>query len=197
MNDTNNHTMNFHDDLNKAVEALKKGAIILYPTDTIWGIGCDATNPEAVKRIYEIKQRQDTQSMLVLMENPNLLNSYIKEVPEIAWELIEVADTPLTIIYPGAKNLAFNLVARDGSIGIRITNEVFTQQLIQRFRKPIVSTSANISAQKTPQNFAEISEEIKKSVDYIVSFRQDDLTRSNPSGIIKVGIGGQIEIIRK
>jgi len=197
MNDTNNHTMNFHDDLNKAVEALKKGAIILYPTDTIWGIGCDATNPEAVKRVYEIKQRQDTQSMLVLMENPNLLNSYIKEVPEIAWELIEVADTPLTIIYPGAKNLASNLIARDGSIGIRITNEVFTQQLIQRFRKPVVSTSANISGQKTPQNFAEISEEIKKSVDYIVNFRQDDLTRSNPSGIIKVGTGGQIEIIRK
>lgn len=197
MNDTTNHTMNFHDDLNKAVEALRKGAIILYPTDTIWGIGCDATNPEAVKRIYEIKQRQDTQSMLVLMENPNLLNSYIKEVPEIAWELIEVTDTPLTIIYPGAKNLASNLLAPDGSIGIRITNEVFTQQLIQRFRKPVVSTSANLSGQKTPQNFAEISEEIKKSVDYIVNFRQDDLTRSTPSGIIKVGIGGQIEIIRK
>lgn len=187
----------FTEDIVKAIEVLRTGGIILYPTDTIWGIGCDATNPTAVKRIYEIKQRQDTQSMLVLMENPNLLNSYIAEVPEIAWELIEVADTPLTIIYPGAKNLAANLLARDGSIGIRITNEVFTQQLIQRFRKPVVSTSANISGQKTPQNFAEISDEIKKSVDYIVGFRQDDLTRSNPSGIIKVGVGGQIEIIRK
>lgn len=189
--------VSFTEDVKKAVDVLRSGGVILYPTDTIWGIGCDATNPIAVKRIYEIKQRQDTKSMLVLMENPNLLNSYISEVPEIAWELIEVADTPLTIIYPGAKNLAANLLATDGSIGIRITNEAFTQQLIQRFRKPIVSTSANISGAKTPQNFVEISEEIKKSVDYIVEFRRDDLSLSNPSGIIKLGIGGQIEIIRK
>ena len=187
----------FADDIVKAVEVLRSGGIILYPTDTIWGIGCDATNPAAVSRIYEIKQRQDTKSMLILMENPNLLNSYISEVPEIAWELIEVADTPLTIIYPAAKNLAANLLAKDGSVGIRITNEAFTQQLIQRFRKPVVSTSANISGQKAPQNFVEISDEIKKSVDFIVSFRQDDLTRSNPSGIIKLGVGGQIEVIRK
>jgi L-threonylcarbamoyladenylate synthase len=187
----------FADDLAKAVEVLRSGGIILYPTDTIWGIGCDATNPKAVDRIYEIKKRQDTKSMLVLMENPNLLTSYIAEVPEIAWELIEVADTPLTIIYPQAKNLAPNLLAADRSIGIRVTNEAFTQQLIQRFRKPVVSTSANISGQKSPQNFAEISDEIKKSVDYIVGFRQDDPTRSKPSGIIKLGIGGQIEIIRK
>ncbi|MCX6238107.1 MAG: L-threonylcarbamoyladenylate synthase [Bacteroidia bacterium] len=187
----------FVEDLVKAVEVLRSGGIILYPTDTIWGVGCDATNPVAVRRIYEIKQRQDTKSMLVLMENPNLLNSYIAEVPEIAWELIEVADSPLTIIYPGAKNLAANLLAPDGSVGIRITTEAFTQQLIQRFRKPLVSTSANISGQKSPLNFVEINDEIKKSVDYIVKFRQDDLTRSNPSGIIKLGVGGQIEIIRK
>jgi len=187
----------FVEDIVKAVEVLRSGGTILYPTDTIWGIGCDATNAAAVSRIYEIKQRQDTKSMLVLMENPNLLNSYICEVPEIAWELIEVADTPLTIIYPGAKNLAANLLANDGSIGIRITNEAFTQQLIQRFRKPVVSTSANISGQKSPQNFAEISEEIKKSVDFTVKFRQDDLSKSTPSGIIKLGVGGQIEIIRK
>ncbi len=187
----------FVDDIVKAVEVLRSGGIILYPTDTIWGIGCDATNQTAVNRIYEIKQRQDSKSMLVLMENPNLLNSYISEVPEIAWELIDVADTPLTIIYPGAKNLAANLLAHDGSVGIRITNEAFTQQLIQRFRKPVVSTSANISGQKSPLNFVEISDEIKKSVDYIVKFRQDDLSKSNPSGIIKLGIGGQIEVIRK
>ena len=185
------------EEIKKTVEVLRAGGVILYPTDTIWGIGCDATNPAAVNRIYEIKQRQDAKSMLVLMENPNLLNSYISEVPEIAWELIDVADTPLTIIYPGAKNLASNLLAKDGSIGIRITNEAFTQQLIQRFRKPVVSTSANISGQKSPQNFAEISDEIKKSVDFIVNFRQDDLSRSNPSGIIKLGVGGQIEVIRK
>lgn len=187
----------FVNDLVKAVEVLRSGGIILYPTDTIWGIGCDATNALAVKRIYEIKQREDTKSMLVLMENPNLLNSYIAEVPEIAWELIEVADSPLTIIYPGAKNLATNLLATDGSVGIRITNENFTQQLIQRFRKPVVSTSANISGQRSPQNFAEISEEIKKSVDFIVEYRQDDFSKSNPSSIIKLGVAGQIEIIRK
>ena len=187
----------FVDDLAKAVEVLRGGGIILYPTDTIWGLGCDATNSAAVKRIYEIKQREDSKSMLVLMENPNLLNSYMAEVPEIAWELIEVTDQPLTIIYPKAKNLATNLLAADGSVGIRITNEAFSQQLVQRFRKPIVSTSANISGQKSPQNYTEISEEVKKSVDYIVSYRQDDISRSKPSSIIKLGVGGQIEIIRK
>jgi L-threonylcarbamoyladenylate synthase len=190
-------TTSFVEDLIKAVEVLRSGGVILYPTDTIWGIGCDATNAAAVKRIYEIKQRQDSKSMLVLMENPNLLNSYITEVPEIAWDLIDVAESPLTIIYPGAKNLATNLLATDGSVGIRITNEAFTQQLIQRFRKPVVSTSANISGQKSPQNFAEISNEIKRSVDYVVTFRQDDFSKSTPSGIIKLGVGGQIEIIRK
>lgn len=187
----------FVDDLVKAIEVLRTGGIILYPTDTIWGLGCDATNSAAVKRIYEIKQREDSKSMLVLMENPNLLNSYMAEVPEIAWELIEVTDQPLTIIYPKAKNLATNLLAPDGSVGIRITNEAFSQQLVQRFRKPIVSTSANISGQKSPQNYTEISEEVKKSVDYIVSYRQDDFSRSKPSSIIKLGVGGQIEIIRK
>lgn len=187
----------FSDDLSKALEVLRSGGVILYPTDTIWGIGCDATNPVAVKRIYEIKQREDMKSMLILMENPNLLNSYVSEVPEIAWDLIEVSDKPITIIYPGAKNLAANLVAPDGSIGIRLTDEPFTQQLIQRFRKPIVSTSANISGQKSPQNFNEISEGIKNVVDYIVQYRQDDLSKANPSSIIKLGKSGEIEIIRK
>lgn len=187
----------FSDDLTKALEVLRAGGVILYPTDTIWGIGCDATNPVSVKRVYEIKQREDVKSMLILMENLNLLNSYVSEVPEIAWDLIEVADKPLTIIYPGAKNLAANLIAPDGSIGIRLTDEPFTQQLIQRFRKPVVSTSANISGQKFPQNFYEISEEIKNAVDYIVQYRQGDPSKANPSSIIKLGRGGEIEIIRK
>jgi L-threonylcarbamoyladenylate synthase len=190
-------TSSFVDDIAKALEVLRSGGIILYPTDTIWGLGCDATNPAAVRRIYGIKQREDAKSMLILMENPNLLNSYVTEVPDIAWDLIEVTDSPLTIIYPGAKNIASNLLAPDGSIGIRITSEPFTQQLIQRFRKPVVSTSANISGQKSPRNFLEITEEIKGSVDFIVGYRQDDQTKSTPSGIIKLGIGGQIEIIRK
>ncbi len=184
------------DDLKKALEVLRQGGVILYPTDTVWGLGCDATNPEAVKRIFEIKQREDAKSMLVLIENPNMLNSYVREVPEVAWQLIEVADKPLTIIYPGAKNLAANLIAKDGSVGIRVTAESFTEQLIQRFRRPIVSTSANLSGKPTPQNFDQIGDEIKSAVDYIVLYRQDEKTPSSPSSIIKLGIGGEIQIIR-
>nr|WP_321358666.1 L-threonylcarbamoyladenylate synthase [uncultured Draconibacterium sp.] len=186
-----------HDDLKKAVEVLKSGGIILYPTDTIWGIGCDATNAEAVKRIYDIKKREDSKSMLVLMENPALLDRYVDEVPEVAWDLVEVSTTPLTVIYPGAKNLAANLIAEDGSIGIRFTKEEFTRQLLQRFRRPIVSTSANISGEKSPFFFDDISEEIQDAVDYIVEYRQDDHTASKPSSIIKLGPGGQIDILRK
>ncbi|SHF56095.1 L-threonylcarbamoyladenylate synthase [Mariniphaga anaerophila] len=186
-----------HNDLKNATEALKKGGIILYPTDTIWGIGCDATNPEAVARIYQIKKREDSKSMLVLMENPALLERYVNEVPEIAWDLVEVSTKPLTVIYPGAKNLAPNLVAGDGSIGIRFTKEEFTAKLLQRFRRPVVSTSANISGQKSPAFFDEISEEIKSQVDYIVEYRQDDINPAQPSSIIKLWPGGRIEILRK
>lgn len=186
-----------HNDLQKAVEILKNGGIILYPTDTIWGIGCDATNTEAVKRIYEIKKREDSKSMLVLMENAALLDRYVEEVPEVAWDLVEISTTPLTVIYPGAKNLAKNLIAEDGSIGIRFTKEKFTSQLLQRFRKPLVSTSANISGEKSPAFFDEISEAIKSQMDYIVEFRQDDRIPAQPSSIIKLGTSGQIDIIRK
>ncbi len=186
-----------HEDLKKAVEILKAGGIILYPTDTIWGIGCDATNEEAVKKVYAIKKREDSKSMLVLMENPALLDRYVNDVPEIAWDLIEVTTTPLTVIYPNAKNLAPNLIASDGSIGIRFTKEPFSSQLVQRFRKPIVSTSANISGEKSPAFFNEISEEIKQQVDYIVEYRRDDVSPSQPSSIIKLGPGGRIDIIRK
>jgi len=186
-----------HDDLKKAVEVLKSGGIILYPTDTIWGIGCDATNEDAVKRIYEIKKREDSKSMLILMENPALLDRYVEEVPEVAWDLVEISTTPLTVIYPGAKNLAKNLIAEDGSIGIRFTKEKFTSLLLQRFRKPLVSTSANVSGEKSPAFFDEISEKIKNQVDYIIEYRQDDTTPAQPSSIIKLGTGGQIDIIRK
>ena len=186
-----------HDDLKKAVEILKSGGIILYPTDTIWGIGCDATNSEAVKRIYDIKKREDSKSMLVLMENPALLDRYVNDVPEIAWDLVEITTTPLTVIYPNAKNLAQNLIAEDGSIGIRFTKEKFTTQLLQRFRRPLVSTSANISGENSPAFFDEISEEIITKVDYVVEYRQDDTTPAKPSSIIKLGPGGQIDIIRK
>ena len=186
-----------HNDIKKALEVLKNGGIILYPTDTIWGIGCDATNEEAVKRVYEIKQREDSKSMLVLMENPNRISSYVDDVPEIALDLLEVTNKPTTIIYSGAKNLANNLINSDGSIGIRITNEDFTQQLIQRFKKPIVSTSANITGDAPAQNFMEISQDIIDAVDYVVEYRQDDITKALASSIIKIGSDWGVQIIRE
>lgn len=184
-------------DIDKALEILKKGGIILYPTDTVWGLGCDAVNPAAVERIYRIKKREDSKNMLVLMENPTLLERYVDDVPEIAWDLADISTTPLTVIYPRAKNLASNLIAKDGSIGIRFTKEKFTSLLLQRFRRPVVSTSANISGKKPPANYDEISEEIKNKVDYIVKYRQDDLMPSKPSGIIKLYPDGHMDIIRK
>lgn len=186
-----------NEDIKKAIEVISKGGIILYPTDTIWGIGCDATNEDAVKRIYEIKRKSDSKAMLVLIDNEVKLNYYVHDVPEIAYDLIEVSDRPITIIYPGARNVAPNLIGSDGTLGIRVTRELFSKTLCERARKPIVSTSANISGESSPRFFSEISEEIKKSVDYIVHFRQEDRTEANPSQIIKLGVGGQIEIIRK
>ena len=186
-----------HNDIKKALEVLKGGGIILYPTDTIWGIGCDATNVDAVKRVYEIKQREDSKSMLVLMENPNRISSYVDDVPEIALDLLEVTNKPTTIIYSGAKNLANNLINSDGSIGIRITDERFTQQLIQRFKKPIVSTSANISGDAPAQNFMEISQDIIDSVDYVVEYRQEEMIKAQASSIIKIGSDWSVKVIRE
>lgn len=186
-----------NDDIKNCVEVLKKGGVILYPTDTIWGIGCDATNEEAVRRVYEIKKRIDSKSMLILLDNPDKIALYVKDIPEITIDLVEFAEKPMTIIYPGAVKLAKNLIAEDGSIGIRITKESFSKQLIFKFNKAIVSTSANISGESSPQNFSEISEEVKNSVDYVVKYKQNDFTKSKASDIIKVGINGQIQIIRK
>ena len=185
------------DDIKKVIEVLKSGGIILYPTDTIWGIGCDATNEEAVKRIYELKQRDDSKSMLILLDNPAKLQTYVQEVPDIAWDLIDLTDTPLTIIFEGAKNLASNLIAEDGSIGIRITDELFSRELCKQFRKPIVSTSANISGQPSPQTFSKIYASIKNGVDYVVNYRKKENKAAKPSGILKLGKDGTIKIIRK
>lgn len=176
---------------------MSEGGVILYPTDTVWGIGCDATNEDAVRRVYEIKQRAYSKAMLVFVDSPVKVEFYVQDVPSIAWDLMEVADKPLTIIYSGARNLASNLLAEDGSVGIRVTNEAFSRRLCQQFRKAIVSTSANISGQPGAANFNEISEEIKSSVDYIVNFRQDDMSRPKPSSIIKLDKGGVIKIIRE
>ncbi len=185
------------DDIQKALEVLKKGGLILYPTDTIWGIGCDATNEEAVKKLYALKRRDDRQSMLILIDRPERLQAYVQEVPAIAWDLIELSDRPLTLIYDGAKNLAPNLIAPDGSIGIRVTNEPFSQTLCHQFRRPIVSTSANISGTPPPARFDQIQDEVKNGVDYIVTYRQDDPSEARPSGIVKLGYDGTVQVIRE
>lgn len=184
------------EDIKKACEVMAAGGIILYPTDTIWGIGCDATNEKAVQRVYELKRRTDNKAMLVLMDSEAKLDRYVSDVPDIAWDLISVSDKPLTIIYSSAKNLATNLLGADGSVGIRITNEEFSKKLCERFRKPLVSTSANVSGEPSPANFSEVSEVIKEGVDYIVSYRQDDMGKAAPSGIIKLGAGGLVQVIR-
>ncbi|MDR0824114.1 MAG: threonylcarbamoyl-AMP synthase [Prevotella sp.] len=185
------------EDIRKAFEVLIAGGLILYPTDTIWGIGCDATNAEAVRRVYELKRRVDSKALITLLDNPVKLDFYIDGVPEVAWDLIELADKPLTIIYDSARNVAPNLLADDGSLAIRVTKERFSQELCKRFRKALVSTSANISGEPAPSNFDEISEDIKSGVDYIVKYRQDDRSKLKASSIIKLGKSGEIRIIRE
>ena len=185
------------EDIKNALDVLFNGGIILYPSDTIWGIGCDANNAEAVKRIYELKKRADSKSMLVLINDVNRVPSYLEEMPDIAWDLVEVSEKPLTIIYPGAKNLADNLIAADKTIGIRVTNDSFCKDLIKRFKRPIVSTSANISGQASPSNFSDIADEIKNQVDYIVKHRQNETKKAQASSIIQLGVGGQVKVIRE
>ncbi|MEN8155749.1 MAG: L-threonylcarbamoyladenylate synthase [Bacteroidota bacterium] len=180
----------------RAAEIILSGGTILYPTDTIWGIGCDATNPEAVKRIYEIKQRSDSKSMLVLMPGAEMLESYLKEVPEKAVEIIKVATKPTTIIYPGAKNLASGLVAEDGSVGIRITSDPFCMQVMELTGLPIVSTSANTSGHPSPGTFAAIESILLEEVDYVVNWRQDEKRPAVPSSIVKIDRQGETFLLR-
>ncbi|MBD3748107.1 MAG: threonylcarbamoyl-AMP synthase [Sphingobacteriales bacterium] len=185
------------EEVNKALEVLKAGGIILYPTDTVWGLGCDATNTEAVAKIFKIKNREDSKSLIILLDTENKLQSYVSEVPNLAYDLIEYSEKPLTIIYSGAKNLALNLINQDGSVGIRIPKHEFCQQLIQRFRKPIVSTSANLSGEATPTNFSEISQQILDGVDYIVDLERDSWSKKQPSTILKLEPNGKFVFIRK
>ena len=201
------------EEIQKALEVLRAGGIILYPTDTVWGIGCDATDPEAVAKIYAIKNREDSKSLVLLASDMDMICRYIKEVPEMAVQLVEVNDKPMTIVYPGAvcgarpddsgkvrksnHCLAYNTVAEDGTVGIRIPMMEFCQQLISRFGRPIVSTSANISGEATPKKFAEISEAIKSAVDHTVDPSLEKGATGTSSSIIKVGLDYSIEIIRK
>ena len=184
-------------DIKQAVQVMRQGGIILYPTDTVWGIGCDATNPDAVSKIFALKQRAESKSMIVLVDSPQRVQAYVRELSDVAFDLLDLADKPLTLILDEAKNLAPNLVAADGSIGIRVTSEKFSHELCARFNKPVVSTSANISGQPTPAIFSEISQEIRDGVDFIVNFRQDDTRRAKPSSIIKLKNDGQVTIIRQ
>ena len=185
------------EDLHQALETLRSGGLILYPTDTIWGIGCDATNEAAVEKVYQLKGRARDKSLIVLLDQDHKLPSYVKEVPEVAYQLIEYSDKPLTVVYSGAKNLAPNLIAEDGSIGIRIVRHPFCEQLLQRFRKPIVSTSANISGEPSPKTFLDISDQIKEGVDYIVQYGQHDLEPKQASTIMKLDPSGAFSFIRK
>jgi L-threonylcarbamoyladenylate synthase len=189
--------MKLEDDIKKAVEVMRKGGVILYPTDTVWGIGCDATNAEAVARVYEIKHREDSKAMICLVDNDNRLQRYVRNVPDVAWQLFDCAEDPTTIILDGAINLAQNLIAEDGSIAMRITREDFSKQLCYRFQKPIVSTSANISGEPTAQNYCDISQEIIDAVDYVCWTRRQEHKPHKPSSIIRLREDGQVEIIRK
>lgn len=185
------------EDIRLACETMRKGGIILYPTDTVWGIGCDATCSEAVRRVYEIKQRADSKALIVLLSDVDMLNRYVEQVPDVAYDLIDLSVKPLTIIYDRALNLAPELLAEDGSVGIRVTNEEFSKRLCRAYRRPIVSTSANVSGQLTASNYLQISEEIKSQMDYIVVSRREDYTTHSPSSVIKLGADGTVKIIRK
>lgn len=197
------------EEIQKALEVLRSGGVILYPTDTVWGIGCDATDPEAVAKIYEIKRREDSKSLVLLASDMDMICRYVREVPEMAVQLVEVNDKPMTIIYPDAiagergcmkadrRALAFNTVAEDGTVGIRIPMMYFCTALVSKLGRPIVSTSANISGEATPRKFSEITDAVKKAVDHIVDPALEEGATGQSSSIIKVGLDYSIEIIRK
>ncbi len=189
--------MNCDIDIKNAVEVLRKGGVILYPTDTVWGIGCDATNDEAVRRIFQIKQRSDSKSMLCLVDSPNRLQRYFRNIPEVAWDLIDCAVEPLTVILPDADGVAPSLLADDGSLGVRVTHEEFSRQLCYRLQRPLVSTSANLSGQPAARFFKEISPDLVGQMDYVVQFRRGDTKCHKPSSIVKIGRGGEITVIRR
>ncbi|MBE6298189.1 MAG: threonylcarbamoyl-AMP synthase [Bacteroidales bacterium] len=185
------------DEVKKCIEVLRSGGVILYPTDTVWGIGCDASNEAAVKRVFEIKRRCDSKAMLLLVDNADRIARYVGNVPQVAWDLVELTTKPLTIIYDGARNVAPALIAEDGSVGIRVTSEIFSKELCYRFQRAVVSTSANISGEATPRNFGEISREIIDAVDYVVNFRQQEKGSGKSSSIIKLSANGAVSIIRE
>lgn len=190
------HLREWREDISRAITVMNHGGVILYPTDTIWGIGCDATNADAVRRVYEIKRRSDSKALITLVDSEAKVQFYVDEVPDVAWDLMEFSNKPLTIILDGARNLASNLLADDGSVAIRVTKEEFSRNLCMRMKRAIVSTSANISGTPAPRNFSEISEEILTAVDYVCTSRREECTNPSASSIIKLGRDGVVKIIR-
>lgn len=189
--------MNQAEDIKNAVEVLRKGGVILYPTDTVWGIGCDATNAEAVSRVYAIKHRDDSKALICLVDSDARLQRYVRDVPAVAWELLDVVTKPTTVILDGAVNLAPNLIADDGSIALRITQEPFSKELCYRFQKALVSTSANISGEPAAANYCDISDDIINAVDYVCFSRRQEHKPHTPSSIIKLKANGEVTVIRK
>ncbi len=184
------------EEINKAISILENGGLILYPTDTVWGIGCDATNEEAVEKVYKLKERSDSKALICLVGNDAMLERHITEVPEVAYDIMDLSTKPTTIVYDHPKGIAKNLIAADNTLAIRVASDKFCQYLITKFKKPIVATSANISGQRTPKQFSEISEAVLKGVDYIVSLQQDKIA-DTPSVIIKLSADGIVKVIRK
>lgn len=188
--------MNKEYQLEEIIAVLSRGGNILYPTDTIWGIGCDATNAKAVEQVYRVKERIVDKSFIILVKDIDMLNDYVADIPDIALELLSSISEPITIIYPGGKNLAKNVIASDGSIAIRIPDHHFCQELLEAFNKPITSTSANLSGGSLPFSFRAIADQIKNNVDYIVQYEQNVFTRPKPSTIVKVEVNGEIRVLR-
>lgn len=186
----------FRDDIREAVRVMQSGGVILYPTDTIWGIGCDACNEDAVRRVFEIKRRAEAKSVISLVDSEVKVEFYVRSVPEVAWQLWECSDEPLTLVLDGARNLASGVIASDGSVALRVTREAFSRQLCMRMKRAIVSTSANIAGEPAPRCFSEISPEILQAVDYVCLSRRDEAPRQAPSHIIKIGPTGEVKIIR-
>lgn len=188
--------MDINKEVHNAYEIIKEGGIILYPTDTVWGIGCDATNEEAIQKIYALKQREESKSMIVLVNGERMMHQVFNEIPEVAWQILDFSDKPTTLILDKPKNVAKSLIAEDNSLAVRMVNEPFCYKLMERMKKPLVSTSANISGMFTPKSFKEISPEIIKGVDYVVNLQQEKICK-NPSTIIKLGLDSQVKVIRK
>jgi L-threonylcarbamoyladenylate synthase len=188
--------MDINTEVHNAFEVIKNGGIILYPTDTVWGIGCDATNEEAIKKIYALKQRDDSKSMIVLMNGEKMMYNVFHQIPDVAWEILDLSEKPTTLILDNPINVAANIIAEDKTLGVRLVKEPFCFKLMERMKRPLVSTSANISGNETPKTFKEISHEIIKGVDYVVNLHRDKVCK-NPSTIIKLSSDNQVKIIRK